>query len=164
MTSQTPAGLRMVIAYKLGKALLQIPAGLLLAYGARHGLEATLGALAEALRRHAVHAWSERAAAALIHAAGSPRELRLMAAALGVDGVVSFLEGWVLLRGYRWGPWVVVGATGVFIPYELLSLPHHLHAGRIVLLAINCAVVVYLARRARHHASTAAQAPARRRA
>jgi uncharacterized membrane protein (DUF2068 family) len=146
----------MVIAYKIGKAALQIPAGLLLAYGATHGLEATLGALAEALRRHALHAWSERAAAALVRAARSSRDLGLLAAALGVDGVVSLLEGWVLLRGYRWGPWVVVGATGAFLPYELVSLPRHLHAGRVILLVANAAVVVYLGRRARRDHDEAA--------
>jgi len=156
MGAQRPTGLRMVIAYKLGKALLQVPAGLLLAYGATRGLETKLAALAEALRRHAVHAWTERLAAGLSHAAGSPHDLRLLATALGVDGVVSFLEGWVLLRGYRWGPWVVVGATGVFIPYELVSLPCHLHVGRIVMFMLNSAVVIYLARRARQHATAPA--------
>ena len=146
----------MVIAFKLGKALLQVPAGLLLAYGATRSLETKLAALAEALRRHAVHAWTERLAAGLSHAAGSPHDLRLLATALGVDGVVSFLEGWVLLRGYRWGPWVVVGATGVFIPYELVSLPRHLHLGRIAMFMLNTAVVIYLARRARQHATAPA--------
>jgi uncharacterized membrane protein (DUF2068 family) len=156
MGAQRPTGLRLVIAYKLAKALLQVPAGLLLAYGATHGLETKLAALAEALRRHAVHAWTERMAAGLVHAAASTHDLRLLATALGVDGVVSFLEGWVLLRGYRWGPWVVVGATGVFIPYEVISLPRHLHVGRIVLVMLNAAVVIYLARRARQHATAAA--------
>ena len=79
-----------------------------------------------------------------------------MAAALGLDGVVSFFEGWVLLRGYRWGPWVVVGATGAFVPYELVSLARHLHAGRVLLVMLNIAVVIYLARRARQHVTAAA--------
>jgi uncharacterized membrane protein (DUF2068 family) len=132
---------------------LQIPAALVFAYGATRGLDARLGAVAETLRQHATHAFTEKVAAALMQASETPRDLRLAAAALGFDGVVSLLEGWLLVRGSRWGTWLVVAATGVFIPYELVSLPRHFHAGRFVLLAINSAIVVYLARRARRHAA-----------
>jgi uncharacterized membrane protein (DUF2068 family) len=83
-------------------------------------------------------------------------------AAIAGDGVFSAFEGWALLRGFRWAPWVVVVATATLIPFEVVAIVRHRRIGRFVLLAVNLAIVAYLAWRARReHAERKAQANSR---
>ena len=147
MTSDRPTGVRVIIAYKWLKALLQLGVAAMLFLGARRGLAAQLASLATELRAHAVHAWSAAAADALLRFVARPHDLVLVATALATDAVVSVVEGWVLFRGYSWGPWVVVGATGSIIPFEIVALARHFNATRFALFAVNVAIVVYLVRR-----------------
>lgn len=142
-------GVSLIIAYKWSKAVLQLAVAAILFHAAHRGLAASLDALAAGLRAHAVHVWSDAAAGALMHLVGRPHALLLVAAALAGDAAISAVEGWVLFRGYSWGPWLVVGATGSMLPFEIIALARHAHVGRAVLLAINVAVVVTLIRRAR---------------
>jgi uncharacterized membrane protein (DUF2068 family) len=147
MTSDRPTGVRVIIAYKWLKALLQIGIAVMLFIGARRGLAPQLAALASGLRAHAAHAWSAAAADAVLRFVARPQDLVLVAAALTADAVVSVIEGWVLFRGYAWGPWVVVGATGSIIPFEIVALARHFSPSRFGLFAANVAIVVYLVRR-----------------
>ena len=64
--STKPTGVRLIMGYKLGKAIVQTLAGIVLVYGATHGLAAVLTTFADHLREHAVHAWSNVVAAALL--------------------------------------------------------------------------------------------------
>jgi len=147
-----PTGIRLIVAYKLAKAVAQIAIAVFLWYGARHGLAASLAELAERLREHAVHSWSDVIGRAVARLARTPRSLWWGAVALGADAVVSAFEGWTLVRGYRWGPWLVVTATASLLPFEAYHFVRHPRVGRLVLLLINAAIVVYLSRRARQHA------------
>lgn len=147
-----PTGIRLIVAYKLAKAVAQIAIAVFLWYGARHGLAASLGELAERLREHAVHSWSDMIGRLVAHLARTPRSLWWGALALGADAVVSAFEGWALARGYRWAPWLVVTATACLLPFEAYHFIRHPRVGRFVLLATNAAIVVYLTRRARQHA------------
>lgn len=139
-----PVGLRLIIVYKLVKAVLQVAAGILLLYGLAHGLDARLADFAEHLREHAVHAWSNVFAAALLRFVHARHGLVWTAAALLFDAVLSSVEGWALSRGYLWGEWLVVGATAFLIPFEIRALAHHLRLGRALLLALNLVIVAYL--------------------
>jgi uncharacterized membrane protein (DUF2068 family) len=147
MTSDRPTGVRLIIAYKWLKALLQVGIAVMLFVGASRGLTTQLASLATALRAHAVHAWSAAAADALLRFVARPHDLILVATALAADAIVSIIEGWVLFRGYAWGPWVVVGATSSIIPFEIAALARHFGPTRFALLAINFIIVVYLVRR-----------------
>jgi uncharacterized membrane protein (DUF2068 family) len=147
MSSDRPTGVRLIIAYKWFKALLQLGVAVLLFVGASRGLADQLASLASELRAHAVHAWSAAASAALLRFVARPHDLVLVAAALAVDAIVSAIEGAVLFRGYSWGPWVVVGATGSTIPFEVVAMARHFSATRFALFAVNVAIVVYLVRR-----------------
>jgi uncharacterized membrane protein (DUF2068 family) len=152
-----PAGLRLIVAYKFIKAVLQVAAAILLFYGAAHGLSARLADFAERLREHAVHAWSNLFAAALLRFVHARHSLSLTADALLLDAGLSSIEGWALSRGYTWGEWLVVGTTAFLIPFEIYALLHHLRVGRALLLIVNIAIVAYLivnirARRAAHAA------------
>jgi uncharacterized membrane protein (DUF2068 family) len=74
--------------------------------------------------------------------------LWLASIALSLDGLLVFVEGWSLWRGYTWGPWLVVASTAALLPFEAFGLWHHPHLGRLVLLLGNIAVALYLARQA----------------
>src|SRR5262245_56215200 len=124
--------MQLIIAYKWGKSVLQLAAAAVLFHGARHGLDASLASLAAQLRAHAVHAWTDAAASALSRLAGNPHDLFVVAAALAGDAVVSTVEGWVLLRGYTWGPWLVIGATGSALPFEVIALARHAQVGHAI--------------------------------
>ena len=146
----SPPGLRLITIYKFTKAVLQVAAAVLLLYGAAHGLNARLAEFAEKLREHAVHAWSNVFAAALLRFTHSRHSLSFTAYALLGDAALSSVEGWALSRGYTWGEWLVVGTTAALIPFEIRALFHHLRVGRVVLLILNVVIVGYLIMNIRH--------------
>jgi len=84
-----PAGVRIIIGYKIAKAILQLAAALVLFYGATHGLAASLASFAERLREHAVHAWSNLVAAALLRFTKGRHSLWLASYALTGDALLS---------------------------------------------------------------------------
>jgi uncharacterized membrane protein (DUF2068 family) len=147
VTSERPAGVRIIVAYKWMKVVLELAIAAMLFFGARRGLAAHLTALATELRAHAVHAWSDAAVSALLRFLERPHDLLLVAGALTADALVALVEGWVLFRGYTWGPWVVVGATGSTIPFEILALAHRFSVARFAFFSVNVAIVAYLVRR-----------------
>ena len=98
-----PPGLRLISFYKFTKAAVQVAAAVLLFYGAAHGLNARLAEFAERLREHAVHAWSNVFAAALLRFTHSKHSLVFTAYALLADAVLSGVEGWAIARGHTWG-------------------------------------------------------------
>jgi uncharacterized membrane protein (DUF2068 family) len=140
----SPPGLRLITIYKFTKAVLQVAAAVLLFYGAAHGLGARLAEFAERLREHAVHAWSNVFAAALLRFTHSKHSLSFTAYALLADAALSSVEGWALSRGYTWGEWLVVVTTAGLIPFEIRALFRHLRVGRVVLLVLNVVIVGYL--------------------
>ena len=99
MQTPPPTGLRLIVTYKFIKAALQVAAAVLLFYGAAHGLNARLIEFAEELREHAVHAWSNVFAAALLRFTHSKHSLGFTAYALLADAVLSSVEGWAISRG-----------------------------------------------------------------
>jgi uncharacterized membrane protein (DUF2068 family) len=139
-------GLVVIIAYKLLKGglwLLFAPAIVVLM---RMGLGDRLLGFAEHLRHHS-RAWSLELADVVVRAA-SRHGLWTIVVALAADGIVSLVEGWALLHGHWWGPWLVVVATGSLLPFEVVAIVRKAHAIRIVLFFVNVAIVVYLARKA----------------
>jgi len=140
-------GLRLVIAYKLVKACGEV---LLAAVLAALLVWRTDGvrAVAAMLRRHVTAAWSLRLSE-LLAGAATPRHVALTVGALVLDAALTLCEGWALYRGFAWGPWLVVIATGSILPFEALELARHPRAGRLLILVVNIAIVGYLAARAR---------------
>ncbi len=63
------------------------------------------------------------------------------------DGLLTLLEGVLLLRGHAWGEWLVVVALAALIPFEAISLERHPGPLKLVVLSLNLAIVVYLAAR-----------------
>jgi uncharacterized membrane protein (DUF2068 family) len=139
-------GLVVIAGYKLVKGVLWLALSVVLVVLMNLGLEDRLLGLADHLRHHA-HAWSLVFAELVVRAA-SRRGLWTITVALLADGSLSLVEGWALVHGRWWGPWVVVVATGLLLPFEVISLARHPHAIRAVILGVNGAIVAYLARRA----------------
>lgn len=141
-------GLRLIITYKLAKGVAQclVAAALVAMMALGYGPEVVH--LAAQVRHHASAAWSVRLANFLV-ALASPHRLWEVVLAFVLDGVFTIFEGVSLVRGWWWGPWLVVIATGSLLPFEIVALIEHRHAGRLVLLIINVAIVAYLVARAR---------------
>ncbi len=141
-------GVTLIIAYKLGKGVLWLVFAAVLLATMRLGLGDRMLGFAAHLRHHS-GAWSLRLADLVVRAA-SRRGLWLIIVALVADGALSLIEGWALVHGHWWGPWLVVVATGSLLPFEVLALLRHPHAVRAALLLANAAIVAYLARKALH--------------
>ncbi len=139
-------GLVLIIGYKLAKGVVWLVLSVVIVVLIRMGLEERLLGLADHLR-HQAHAWSLLFARLIVRAA-TKRGLWTLVVALVADGSVSLLEGWSLLHGRWWGPWLVVAATGSLIPFEIVALAKHPHAVRATVLLVNVVIALYLARKA----------------
>ncbi len=158
-------GVRVVVIYKYTKASIQLALGLVLAAGLVFGFAHELKDFAMSLHTHATGAWSTKLAEFLMTTTDH-KHLVIAMSALLLDSAVSGFEGWALSRGHWWGPWLVVGATSVFLPWEILSLIRFQRASRLALFAVNLTIVIYLARHAlqvrRKHVARLAERAAQR--
>ena len=86
------------------------------------------------------------------------RDLREIGAAFIAYAAVFVVEGVGLLRRRRWAEWLTVIVTASFIPFEIYELAHRPGAGKLMAIALNAAIVAYLAwRRARAHTARVSQ-------
>jgi uncharacterized membrane protein (DUF2068 family) len=149
-------GLVVIIAYKLVKGGLWLVLGAAVVVLLHLGLGDRLAGWADHLRHHS-RAWSLELADLLVRAA-TRRGLWTLVVALFADGVFTLVEGWALMRGHWWGPWLVVVATSSLLPFEIVALARHPHVSRVALLLVNLVIVVYLARKAlREHRQRASK-------
>ncbi len=155
-------GVRLIVLYKAIKAVAEVLLGVLIVVLAATGALSDVRDLAVHLREHVASRWSLLAGRAL-GAVFSTRGVHLLEVGLALDGLLSAVEGWSLWRGYRWGPWLVVAATGTPLPLEMAELARTHRISRAVALAVNLAVDVYPARRIRseRRAATVARGPRR---
>ena len=72
------------------------------------------------------------------------RTLLYLAIGLAVYAVIELVEGVGLWLGRRWGEYFAFVATSVFLPYEIYDLTVKVTWLRIVALAINLLLVIYL--------------------
>ncbi|HTP25876.1 MAG TPA: DUF2127 domain-containing protein [Anaeromyxobacteraceae bacterium] len=150
-----PAGLRLVIAYKLAKAAAELGLALLFVVLLIAGLGVEVHQIALHLRQHVVGAWGVRLADLLLRDT-TPGRLYFAAALLGMDGVLSYVEGWSLKSRRAWGPWLVVLATASLVPLEVYEILRHFRITRLLVLVANLAIVAYLVW---HRSRAAAAAP-----
>lgn len=136
-------GERLIVGYKLAKAAVELLLCALLVCLGSAGVADGVRASAAMLRHHAVEAWSIELSERLVNVA-TARHVMVVALALLLDGLFSLFEGWALHRRYRFGRWLVVGATSSLLPFEIASLFRHLRPGRAALLFVNLLIVAYL--------------------
>lgn len=143
-------GVWLVLGYKAAKAALWLVLATALGVAATTGRMEHFRDLAAALHEHVVSRWAIELAQVAIDAL-SPHGLRLVELGLAGDAAISLLEAWALWRGERWGTWLVLGASALPLPLEVLGLSRHPSPLRGALLLANVAVVLYLARWLRRH-------------
>ena len=139
-------GLVIIIAYKLIKGVLWLVFAAALPLLIHFGLEARVSGFATHLQHHA-GAWSV-ALGKLVARAASKRGLVVIFVALLADGTASLVEGWALVHGAWWGPWLVVVTTSSLLPFEVLAFVRHRHVVRALVFLANTIIVWYLARTA----------------
>lgn len=70
--------------------------------------------------------------------------LALVAGFLIVYGFLRWAEAVGLWLAKRWGEYLAVVLTTVFLPWEIVELIHHVTVMKVVLLLVNVAAVVWL--------------------
>jgi uncharacterized membrane protein (DUF2068 family) len=139
VTTTPSRGLSVVVAYKLGKAAIELLAVVaVLVLHAALGRDA--GALSARIERHWLHGIGA-VLAELVRLMAGAGDARLIVVALGGDALTSAVEGILLWRGYRWARWVVLGSTGLPLPWELVRLVRQPSVARLVLLLVNVAIL-----------------------
>jgi len=139
--------LRSIVFYKVVKSTAALGAGVILLALWPFGLPDWIAHWAVRLRHHFVQAWTVHVADWLVRHSGRHR-IELTIAALFIDGTLTGIEGWSLKRRFWWGPWLVVIASGAFLPVEVVEWSRHRHLGRALLFVVNLAIVLFLS----HHA------------
>ncbi len=139
-------GIRLIVLYKAAKAVAELALSAAVAAVAASGEIEAVRSLAIALEENVASRWSV-AAGRLLAVVATGRGVHLLELGLALDAVSSAIEGWSLWKGYRWGPWLVVVATAVPLPLEIRAILRVPRVSRALLVVVNVAVVVYLARR-----------------
>ncbi len=150
--SPRAAGVRAIVVYKLVKAGGEMVLAAIIAVMVMTGSVTRAHELASALKDHLVHHWSVKLAELAMRWLTDTRLWWIVAALVG-DGVVSGVEGWALGEGYGWAAWLVVAATSMLLPVELIELSYRTTMGRAALFVVNVSIVLYLLKRAmkEHH-------------
>lgn len=144
-------GIRLIVLYKCCKAVVQVALAATLVILAAKGEIEAVRHLATTLIEEGASRWLVLLGKAL-DVLVSERGVRLLEIGLALDAVISSFEGWALWRGYRWAAWLVVAATALPLPFEVLLVLRSPRAWRIATILVNLAIVAYLARRvARRH-------------
>jgi uncharacterized membrane protein (DUF2068 family) len=79
----------------------------------------------------------------------SPQQIREFSLGSFIYAGLRMIEGVGLVMRKRWAEYLVVIITAIFIPLELYELFHRFTPVRLVVLLLNVAVVLYLARNLR---------------
>ena len=74
----------------------------------------------------------------------SSGSISLLAGLLAAYAVTEVVEGTGLWLGKRWGEYFAMIVTSVFLPYEIYDLTTKVTVTRVLLFAINLALVLYL--------------------
>jgi uncharacterized membrane protein (DUF2068 family) len=143
--------LRLIAAERGGRGLLLLAAGTYLLFH----LDSDFGRLGERVmraieldpRRPFLH----RIVAYLHHLHAS--ELRIAAIVAIGYGVLELVEGTGLWLDRLWAEYLTVIATSLLIPFELYELVRRPSPWKAGGIAVNIAIVLYLARLLRRHAS-----------
>lgn len=146
LPARRPRGLIVIIAYKLIKGVLWLAFAVALPVLVHFGFGNWVLGIAAHLQHHA-GAWSV-ALGKLVARAASRRGIIVILVALVADGSASLVEGWALIHGAWWGPWLVVATTSSLLPFEVLAFLRHRHLVRAAVFLANAAIVWYLARTA----------------
>ena len=74
----------------------------------------------------------------------TPRQLKELSAGTFIYAALRLVEGIGLILRKLWAEYLVVIATGIFIPLEIYELMRRFTTIRLAVLLVNVAIVIYL--------------------
>jgi hypothetical protein len=135
--------LRLIVAYKSLKALVMFGLALWLSLAPASALRTVESVVGELSSHGAtfvrLREWVEEHLSRRVVAGGA-----LLAWG---DGLTTVVEVVLLLLGKPWGEWLVAIGIASLLPVELWSLGRRPGYGKLAVLVVNAAIVVYLFRR-----------------
>jgi uncharacterized membrane protein (DUF2068 family) len=141
--TRRPFALKAILAYKFALAPVMLALGVVLVIAPAHSLQLAHLITAQISELGSL-GW--RAARAL-EPHLTPRAEHRAAVVAWLDGLLSLVQGLLLLSGKTWGEWIVIAGLGALLPIEAVSLARDPRIGRAAVLLVNAAVVAYLVRR-----------------
>ena len=152
MKSSSDGLLRLIAVFKFLKAALFIALGIGLFRIIHRDVGDVLQHWIEALRidpgSHYVNLAVEKAA----HV--SPEQVRKLGLGSFLYAGLFLAEGTGLWLRKRWGEWLTVIITSSLVPVELYEIHRHFGYAKVVVLALNVAIVLYLIYHMRTASST----------
>jgi len=139
--------LLLIAIFKLVKALLLIAVGIGALKFLHRDLSATVLHWTRVLRVDPDNRFIHAALAKLFHA--TPRQLRELSIGTFLYAGLFSIEGVGLLLRKRWAEYMTIVTTGGLIPLEVFELTRHFSTAKLVILFVNVAIVIYLAKRVR---------------
>ena len=137
------AGLYAIGIYKLFECALLVAAGLGTLKLLHKDMETVVTHWAHVLRvdpdNHYIHALMQKAFAI------SPKQLKELSLGTFFYAFLRFLEGIGLVLRKRWGEYLTIAVTALFVPLEIWEIVRHTTALKIGVLVVNIAIVIYLA-------------------
>lgn len=144
------AGLRTIAAFEAAKGLLALAAGFGLLALLPHGWRATAHELAGHLHLNA----ARRVPRVFLQLLDNLADLRLwvVATLAFVYAVARLAEAYGLWRQRRWAEWLAATSGAIYVPFELYEVARGISAIKLATLALNVAIVLYMAAALRRRA------------
>jgi uncharacterized membrane protein (DUF2068 family) len=135
------AGLRAVASFEAFKGIAVVLLGIVLLIYHTHAED-----LAESLLDHLHVDEDRRIGQMLMHAASQVSDARLwtIAGAALTYATVRFVEAWGLWHRRIWAEWFALLSGAMYLPWEILKVAQRATAERMIVLAINVVIVLYM--------------------
>jgi len=141
--AQRQLGIKLILVYKFAKAPIMLALAVWLTAApeaAQRSLDGLAGQVAEAGAM-----WA--GAGAWLRGHLTPDVVTGGTVLAWLDGVSTAIEGLLLLSGRPWAEWIVVIELACLLPVEIFAIASRPDPDRFIVLAVNAAIVFYLARR-----------------
>ena len=134
-------GLRAVASFEAFKGAAVVLLGIVLLIYHSHAEDFT-----ESMLDHLHIDEDKRIGQMLMHAASQISDARLwtIAGAALTYATVRFVEAWGLWHRRIWAEWFALLSGAMYLPWEILKVSQRATAERIIVLAINVAIVLYM--------------------
>jgi uncharacterized membrane protein (DUF2068 family) len=139
-----PVGFRIIGIFKLATAVLSLALGFGLLRLFRADVREGLEPLVRGLRLDPENRFIHRLILGLARI--DRKRLELIEAGTFVYAILHLVEGIGILRGKRWGGWLIIAATSSLVPLECYELARRPKLTRLLILIFNMAIVAYLIR------------------
>ncbi len=146
------AALWLIGAFKLAKGLILVVVGLGTLHLVHRDLSETAVIITRRFHLNPSNRYLDLALSRFLSL--DARQLRQISAGTFCYAALLLTEGVGLLLRKRWAEYFTIIVTGSFIPLELYELTRRLSTTRVIVLALNVAIVWYLVVVLRRSAST----------